>query len=607
MEKMREMFQRRHRILFPRILPAVLTALLHLGTLWADAGHSHGAAGQEAKTGIQRLSGQGREYQVTWSQKPPQPKIHEMVQLEWVVVEKLSEFDPLLGDEVPWNPPPGKAVLKKGGKVVEMLDAHGEGEAGRFGIHYTFREPGDFELRVPVAAEGLEASWSVQVSATAAYTAARTWKVLAGLLTMAWLVTAGFRVATGRASKKRGVSHALAAALFLAGAWTLANWIRQRSAEGSIPGPPSKTASSTTLAPQFRDLVGIRTVRVEPESVSPSLSVLGRVQAKPELKTEVVAPLWGRIEYAGKRLFVGDRVKKGDRLVQVVLELSQAERYPLDDRTLDIQNTLDRSAQRTRSLLADYQRALRLTEKDPAYQPWAEWRKKLYMSAVEEHNVASRQRQTQEQTVQRRDPRFTPVEAPISGVITDIHFTPGEVNLTDEFKKLFTIVDLTRVWVQAWVFERDLEQVIGARQATVRTPAYPDLQWAGAFQATGTEVHRDDRTVEVIFEVQNPGERLKLGMPVNVSIQRGSPQKVFLLPLSAVLQINSQNFVYRVASPQGYEASEVQLGQRRGDHVEVLSGLSAGDEVVAEGAFEVQAALRAGTSTLQDESQPHTH
>ncbi|MBI4481278.1 MAG: efflux RND transporter periplasmic adaptor subunit [Acidobacteria bacterium] len=596
----------RPRTLLPKILPAMLTALLHLGTLWADVGHSPGAAGQEARTATQRLSGQGREYQVTWSQKPAQPKIHQIVELEWVVVEKLPEFDPLLGDEVPWNPPPGKAVLKKAGKVVEMLDPHGEGEAGRFGIHYTFREPGEFELRVPVAPAGLETSWSVQVAATPAYTAAGTWKVLTGLLTLAWLVTAGFRVATGKASKKRGLSHVLAAALFLVGTWSLAHWIQHRSAEGSTPGPPS-TASSTTLAPQLRELVGIRTVRVKPESLRLSLSVLGRVQAKPELKTEVVAPLWGRIEYVGKRLFVGDRVQKGERLVQVILELSQAERYPLDDRTLDIQNALDRSAQRTRSTLADYQRALRLTEKDPAYQSWAEWRKKLYMSAVEEHNLASRQRQTQEQTVQRRDPRFTPVGAPISGVITDIHFTPGEVNLTDEFKKLFTIVDLSRVWVQAWVFERDLEEVIGTRQATVRTPAYPDLEWAGAFQATGAEVHRDDRTVQVIFEVQNPGERLKLGMAVNVSIQKGSPRKVFLLPLSAVLQSNGQNFVYRVASPQAYEASEVQLGQRRGDHVEVLSGLSAGDEVVVEGAFEVQAALRAGTSTIQDESQPHTH
>ena len=109
------------------------------------------------------------------------------------------------------------------------------------------------------------------------------------------------------------------------------------------------------------------------------------------------------------------------------------------------------------------------------------------------------------------------VNSPLSGYIQEIDIVPGEINPFDEFRKLFTIVDLSIVWVQAEIHERDLAAFQDGPDAVIRTLSEPDQTFQGRFQAFGSEVDAKTRTIPVYYEIPNTDEKLRIGLPVRVT------------------------------------------------------------------------------------------
>ena len=109
------------------------------------------------------------------------------------------------------------------------------------------------------------------------------------------------------------------------------------------------------------------------------------------------------------------------------------------------------------------------------------------------------------------------VNSPISGYIDEIYFVPGDINPDGEFRKLFTIVDLSTVWVQAEVYEKDLSAFQNAQEALIVIQAYPDQIFRGRLQAFGSEIDPQSRTISVYYEIPNPDKKLKIGLPVRLS------------------------------------------------------------------------------------------
>ncbi|MBI4444815.1 MAG: efflux RND transporter periplasmic adaptor subunit [Acidobacteria bacterium] len=253
---------------------------------------------------------------------------------------------------------------------------------------------------------------------------------------------------------------------------------------------------------------------IDAKAVNPA-GFLGEVIAKPQLVAEVVAPLWGKI-YLEKDVFVGAPVKKGQNLARIVLELNAVERLLLNDRTIEINQVAEAARHRTRSTLSDYMRAQKIAEQNPEFKAEAERRKKIYENAVNEYQTLMQQKARQSSVIKSRDPRTLVVTAPISGYISEILFVPGEVNATDEFRRMFTIVDLSTVWIHVDVYEKDLSLIRSARSAHVTTEAFPGKVFLARFHALGSEIAPQTRTIPAYFEVANPGEALKIGVPVRI-------------------------------------------------------------------------------------------
>ena len=241
-------------------------------------------------------------------------------------------------------------------------------------------------------------------------------------------------------------------------------------------------------------------------SLTAPVIATGVIAADPQLQAEVVAPMWGRIEFAHQPLSVGDRVNKGDELARLVLELPIGERYAVETRRGEIAAALDQARKRKELVDLDYRRAValfRLNHDDLFRKRQVEWTEEIYRSAVQEETTIAN-------VITRRDPKITVVTAPLAGTIAGIAFTPGELDETQQFRRLFTIVDLSRVWIVADVFEKDIEAIRTCRSASF-TPAGGTARALGLPLVIADSLDEKTRTLRVIFQVPNPSGSLRLG------------------------------------------------------------------------------------------------
>jgi RND family efflux transporter MFP subunit len=183
----------------------------------------------------------------------------------------------------------------------------------------------------------------------------------------------------------------------------------------------------------------------------------------------------------------------------------------------------------------------------------------------------------------------TNVPAPIDGVVTERGANVG-LNV-DTATKLFTVVDLSSVWVLADLYEKDFSHVRIGSRATITTSAHPELALHGSVSYIDPQVSANTRTAKVRIEVPNAGGELRLGMYADVVVARASGTSALNLPRTAVQNVGDRTFVYLAhpKEPGKFVEREVRLGQTAAESVEVVSGLQPGDVVVTAGSFFVRA------------------
>ncbi len=225
--------------------------------------------------------------------------------------------------------------------------------------------------------------------------------------------------------------------------------------------------------------------------------------------------MWGKI-YLDEGVHEGSKEEKDQPLARTVLELPAVERLPLDDRTLEIEQYLEVAKQRARLAMDDYQRAVEISKENPEFEAERDRRQQIYRDSLKALQIVNQQNTRQEGVIKRRDPRTVIIKSPLSGYIDEIYFVPGDINPDGEFRKLLTIIDLSTVWVQAEIYERDLPLFQNAPEALIATTAYPGETGRARFQSLGSEIDPETRTLPVYFEISNPEGKLKVGLRVSI-------------------------------------------------------------------------------------------
>jgi Cu(I)/Ag(I) efflux system membrane fusion protein/cobalt-zinc-cadmium efflux system membrane fusion protein len=186
------------------------------------------------------------------------------------------------------------------------------------------------------------------------------------------------------------------------------------------------------------------------------------------------------------------------------------------------------------------------------------------------------------------------VDSPVEGYITERNALP---NLTVQPEThLYTVADLSTVWVFGEVFQNDLGRIRVGERATLTVDAYPGRVFEGRVNFVYPQVDMATRTARARLVFANPDLKLSPGMFVNVGL-KVPLGKQLVIPASGVLQSGTREIVF-VSRGDGYlEPREVQLGARAGDHFLVLKGLKEGEQIVTSANFlidsesQLQAAL----------------
>jgi cobalt-zinc-cadmium efflux system membrane fusion protein len=350
------------------------------------------------------------------------------------------------------------------------------------------------------------------------------------------------------------------------------------------PAPAGATvdpkAGFTVLADQLKHL---QTTPVRKVTWTTTLRTTGTVDWDNDHTSQAITQVSGPIT----RILVdtGDRVKAGDPLLYVaspditgaISAFRKAKnRLALAERTLT----------RTRDLLAHKaaaQRDLESAEADynDAGTDLEAALQALKILGVNEQDLQSEERQN---VAIRSD---LPMRAPLSGTVVQKLVLPGQV-IQAGTTVAFVISDISTVWVQGHVYDRDLAAVRLGDTVELRNASFPDA-FEGVISNIGDLVDPATRTTPVRIVTRNPRGALKKDLFVDIVIHDKASQDTLVVPTAAVLYDDDNSpFVYLRVGEGKFSQRGVKAGVQEGDDTQILEGLKEGDVVVSQGSVFLQ-------------------
>jgi RND family efflux transporter MFP subunit len=317
------------------------------------------------------------------------------------------------------------------------------------------------------------------------------------------------------------------------------------------------TPSVVRLTEDAIRIAGIQTEKAALRRVPLKIHETGDLSFNQKRLMNLTARAAGRIEniYA----FEGDRVREGEILISL---------YSPD--FLTSQAEFLQAAARLERLTRDG-----LHEEIPSAKSLLDSaRSKLILLGVNEGDL-TRLEET------RRIMPLLQVRAPFSGTVIESPIVLGD--LVAEGATLFKIVDLSVLWGQVHVYEKDLSRVRQGMPALVKVHAYPGQTFHGTLTLLADVMDEKTHTVIARVEVQNSHGLLRPGMYAEVELVLASRAEALLVPEAAVQDLEGKTVVFVPAGERSFRTQEVELGQKLNGWVEVVKGLSAGDLYVRDG------------------------
>jgi len=183
-----------------------------------------------------------------------------------------------------------------------------------------------------------------------------------------------------------------------------------------------------------------------------------------------------------------------------------------------------------------------------------------------------------------------PIYSTVSGIVTERKVTQGQYVNAGEV--LFTITDLSTIWVKADVYQSDLPSVHTGQSVEITSDSLPATTLHGRVGFLDTSINPQTRTASACIQVPNPSMRLRPGMFVQVKFAAAAGHDVLAIPRSAVLDTGMRKFVYVAKGNGEFEGRQVQLGPAGTDYYPVLAGLKEGERIVSQGSFLIDSQTR---------------
>lgn len=355
----------------------------------------------------------------------------------------------------------------------------------------------------------------------------------------------------------------------------------EKSAPKEAEKPEAKAEGAADkglkLTAEEQQRAGIKLEAIAPRMFEDSVSVTATIRANQERIAQVAPRAEGRIVRVAANL--GDSVRAGQALAV------------LDSVVVgEAQSALLQAASSQRVAQADYKRAESLAAEEIVPQ-----RELLRARGeLEKANAAVRGAQDKLRllggtigTPGRAESTFS-LTAPFAGTVVAKKATVGE--LATPSQSVFTIADLSKVWVEANLSEDMLQKVKTGAGAVITVGAYPGERFAGRVAYVASLLEKESRTVPARIEVANPQGKLKPEMFANATIATGGQRQLMSVPDEAILLLQGQPTVF-VAGSGGFESRAVETDGKLAGRTVIKSGIKAGEQVVSAGAYALKARL----------------
>jgi Cu(I)/Ag(I) efflux system membrane fusion protein len=337
-------------------------------------------------------------------------------------------------------------------------------------------------------------------------------------------------------------------------------------------------AGAIQISPQKQQLTGIRTAPASRRPLTKTIRTVGVIQPDETRVHKIHTKFPGWVE----KLFInstGQQVHAGEPIIAIYSPdlLSTQTEYLLARRGYEQlhHSPVADAADSSQSLLEATRRRLQLWDITPQQ-----------IRELEETGKAQ---------------TLVTLHSPVSGYVTAKDVYQG-VYVTPE-TDLYTVTDLSRVWVVLDVYEHEVPDVHVGTPITLRLSYYPGVTLTGSIAYVYPYLDGKTRTNKVRVELNNPGMRLKPDMYANAEIQASLGDQL-VVPDDAVLDSGIRQTVFVATGNGHFEPRTVQLGQRGDGYVAVIDGVRAGEQVVVAANFMVdsESQLKAALRGMKEDS-----
>lgn len=366
---------------------------------------------------------------------------------------------------------------------------------------------------------------------------------------------------------------------------------RSKSKPENESSSEKEQATLIEMSLEAQKHVGLEVAPAEVHQLNEKLQVVGTVQPIDSRIAHVRPLASGRVQSVLTK--VGDRVRAGQPLatfdnIEAGELVSQYQAARADLERLKVQQAVAaKQAERNRRLADIGAVPQKEHEISQAEQHALQEAIKAQESVLD--GLRARLRRFGVDESKPNSSSITSIRSPFTGVVIEAAAAPGEV--VDQGSELFRVADVSRLWVQAEVYEKDLARIRLGQSALVSVDTYPDEKFDAKVTYIGDILDPQTRTAKVRCEVPNLEYRLKLDMFASVSLPTTVNRKALAVPVGAIQQLEKRNVVFVRRADTKFEPREVKLGTEVEGRTEVVSGLKEGEQVVVNGSFHLKSIL----------------
>jgi cobalt-zinc-cadmium efflux system membrane fusion protein len=373
----------------------------------------------------------------------------------------------------------------------------------------------------------------------------------------------------------------------LALAIAIAGCGQEKAGKEQPPSDEPIRSALVTLTPASIKEIGVQTETISPKPFTKYLTVSAKVVANQDNEALVGSLVQGRV----CKVFVkaGDRVLAGQELMLVEgLEIGEIKAGFLSAKAnLEYQK-------------ANYERQKKLLEENVGAQKNLLETQNEYEKARAGYNAEKNRINaiglTDSEVVDGKSSHFDehgsgslPVKAPISGIVVERNVVIGQ--LIEASTTAFKIVNLSSVWVDGQIYEKDAGTIKNKAAVDFYASSYPEEPFKGKVSYISQMIDEKTRTITIRADFINTDGKLKPQMFGELRIPNETNSTALLVPAEALFKVDNADFVFVQKEDTAFEKTSVTVGYAHNEQVEIIKGLKDNDKVVVKGAFYLKSEL----------------